>query len=249
MPSRLHHWTQLLRARIPALLPTCCALCGIDSAEALCQGCHQQYFSCHRERCPQCATPVAASGTSSPLCGACLKCPPAFDATLVAADYAAPMDQLVLALKFGNRLALAPLFARLLRDALLAAQMKAIPLPTLLAAVPLSPQRLAERGFNQALEIAKPLSRTLGIALDPHALSRVRNTQPQAMLHPDERRKNIRNAFTVSPQAIERLRGQHVGIIDDVITTGETLGELAATLKRFGATRVTNLVFARTLPH
>jgi ComF family protein len=249
MPSRLLHWTQLLRARIPALLPTSCALCGIDSAEALCQGCHQQYFSRHRERCPQCATPVAATGALSALCGACLKSPPAFDATLVATDYAAPMDQLVLALKFGSRLVLAPLFARLLCDALLAAPMRSIPLPTLLLAVPLSPQRLAERGFNQALEIAKPLSRTLGIALDAHAVSRVRNTQAQAMLHPDERRKNIRNAFTVSPQAIERMRGQHVGIIDDVITTGETLNELAATLKRFGATRVTNLVFARTLPH
>lgn len=249
MPSRLPHWIQLLRTRIPALLPGSCALCGIDSAEALCSGCHQQYFSRRKDRCRQCATPAAATGASSALCGACLKRPPAFDATLVATDYAAPMDQLVLALKFGSRLALAPLFARLLCDALLAAQMKSIPLPTLLAAVPLSPQRLAERGFNQALEIAKPLSRTLGIALDPHALRRVRNTQAQAMLHPDERRKNIRNAFTVSHQAIERIHGQHVGIIDDVITTGETLGELAATLKRFGATRVTNLVFARTLPH
>ena len=249
MPSRLLHWSQLLRARIPALLPTSCALCGIDSAEALCQGCHQHYFTRQTERCPQCATPVAASAASSPLCGTCLKSPPAFDATLVATDYAAPMDQLVLALKFGNRLALAPLFARLLRDTLLTAQMKSIPLPTLLAAVPLSPQRLAERGFNQALEIAKPLSRTLGIALDAYALRRVRNTQAQALLHPDERHKNIRNAFTVSHQAIERLRGQHVGIIDDVITTGQTLNELAATLKRFGATRVTNLVFARTPPH
>ena len=248
MPSRLLHWTQLLRARIPALLPSSCALCGIDSADALCSGCRQQYFVRHRERCPQCATPVAAPGPAA-RCGACLKNPPAFDATLVATDYAPPMDQLVLALKFGSRLALAPLFARLLRDALLSAQMKTMPLPALLAVVPLSPQRLAERGFNQALEIAKPLARTLGIALEPQALRRVRNTQAQAMLHPDERRKNIRNAFTVAPQAIERIRGQHLGIVDDVITTGETLNELAATLKRFGASRVTNLVFARTLPH
>ena len=87
---------------------------------------------------------------------------PAFDATIVAAKYAAPIDQLVLALKFGNRLALAPLFARMLRDALLYAHPQEIALPTLLTAVPLGPRRLAERGFNQALEIAKPLSRAPG---------------------------------------------------------------------------------------
>lgn len=182
------------------------------------------------------------------LCGECLKQPPAFDATIVAADYAPPIDQLVLALKFGSRLALAPLFARMLRDALLQARMQDVGLPTLITAVPLGTQRLADRGFNQSLEIAKPLSRSLGIKLVPKLMTRQRDTRAQALLHPDERHKNIRNVFAVSSHAIGSIKGQHIGVVDDVITTGETLNELAATLRRFGASRVTNFVFARTLP-
>ncbi|GAB3540265.1 hypothetical protein GCM10027343_09040 [Noviherbaspirillum agri] len=170
---------------------------------------------------------------------------PAFDATVAATDYAAPVDQLVLGLKFGSRLALAPLFGRMLADAVSQAQASAM--PTLLTAVPLGPRRLAERGFNQALEIAKPLSRTLNIRLDARVVSRLRDTRAQALLHPDERHKNIRNAFLVEGSAIDHIRGQHIGVVDDVMTTGETLNELAATLKRFGAARVTNFVFARTL--
>ncbi|MEN3292101.1 MAG: hypothetical protein V7642_1354, partial [Burkholderiales bacterium] len=180
------------------------------------------------------------------ICGDCLKQPPAFDATIAAVDYAPPLDQLVLALKFGNRLALAPLFARMLRDAVLRSPGFALPMQ--LTAAPLGAQRLMERGFNQALEIAKPLSRALGVPLDAKLVVRMRDTQAQAMLHPDERRENIRNAFFVSAHAMDSVRGRHIGVVDDVITTGETLNELAATLKRFGAARVTNFVFARTLP-
>lgn len=179
------------------------------------------------------------------ICGECLQCPPAFDATIAAADYAAPVDQLVLALKFGSRLELAPMFAGMLSDAAL--HRHSVELPTLLTAVPLGPQRLVERGFNQALEIARPLSRALGVKLDARLVSRLRDTRAQALLHPDERHKNIRKAFLVAGDALDRVRGQHVGMVDDVMTTGETLNELAATLKRFGAARVTNFVFARTL--
>lgn len=227
------------------VLPSSCALCGASGAAAICGGCHAQFFSRRQHRCVQCAAPLPEMSNSGALrCGDCLARPPAFDATIVAADYAAPIDQLVLALKFGNRLALAPLFANMLRDALLHA--KEIALPTQLTAVPLGARRLHERGFNQALEIAKPLSRALGIKLDRRLTMRLRDTQAQAMLHPDERRTNIRHAFVVSNHAIELVRGQHIGVVDDVITTGETLNELAATLKRFGAVRVTNFVFART---
>jgi len=183
--------------------------------------------------------------SSTTRCGECLRNNPAFDATIVAADYAAPIDQLVLALKFGGRLSLAPLFARMLHDAV--QKLPHAERPTTLTAVPIGSQRLVERGFNQALEIAKPLSRALEITLDPKLLSRARDTRAQAMLHPDERRQNVRREFIVPADAIDRLRGQHVGLVDDVITTGATLDEIAATLKRFGAARVTNIVFARTL--
>ncbi|MFC7298560.1 ComF family protein [Herminiimonas aquatilis] len=170
--------------------------------------------------------------------------PPAFDATIVASDYTAPVDQLVLALKFGNRLALAPLFARKLRDAIL--REPAFAMPALLAAVPLSEKRLAERGFNQALEIAKPLARAIAIPLAPQLIERTRDTLMQAMLPTAERHRNIRHAFALPANAIKFVRGQHIGLVDDVLTTGETLNEIAATLKRHGAVRITNLVFART---
>lgn len=248
MLSRLRHWSHHIASRLPTLLPSTCALCAATGDNVLCKGCESQFFKRAQLRCSQCAIllpPVAsAMGTT---CGDCMKQAPAFDATIVAADYAPPIDQLVLALKFGGRLALAPMFARMLRDALLHAHPKNITLPSQLTAVPLGAERLANRGFNQALEIAKPLSRSLGISLDPHLMVRSRDTHAQALLHPDERRKNIRNAFIVSPAAIDRIRGQHVGVVDDVITTGETLNEFAATLKRYGASRVTNFVFARTV--
>ena len=110
-------------------------------------------------------------------------------------------------------------------------------------------QRLAERGFNQALEIARPLSAALGIALRPALAVRARDTQAQSGVAPAERKKNIRGAFIVAPGALDLVRGQHIGVVDDVMTSGATLHELAAMFKRFGAARVSNFVFARTPPH
>jgi ComF family protein len=245
MLFRLPHWYQHFFSRLPAAVPSSCALCGCTAEKALCDGCHSQFFSRRPQRCTQCAIPLPDMAAPAAVCGDCLAQPPAFDATIVATDYTPPIDQMVLALKFGSRLVLAPLFAQMLRDALLQARQS--DLPTVLTAVPLGAQRLVERGFNQALEIAKPLSRALGIRLEAQLVSRQRDTEAQALLHPNQRHKNIRHAFIVPSQSIDRLRGQHVGVIDDVITTGETLNELAATLKRFGAARVTNFVFARTL--
>lgn len=240
MFSRMRPLLHQFLTGLPRALPSSCALCGKEHDAALCDGCHAQFFSAKTQRCTCCAIPLPGNACDS-LCGDCLKQPPAFDATVAAADYAPPVDRLVLALKFGNRLELAPLLAQLLHPATRAAR-----LPHLLTAVPLGPQRLAERGFNQALEIAKPLSKSMRVALDNDLVIRHRETHAQATLHPDERQRNIRHAFVVPPSAMGRVRGRHIGIVDDVMTTGETLNEVAATLKRFGATRVTNIVFART---
>ncbi|OWW21508.1 ComF family protein [Noviherbaspirillum denitrificans] len=234
MRPLLHH----LLSGLPNVLPSSCALCGNVHHSALCDGCRAQFFRPAQARCTCCGIPLPRADTR---CGECIKQPPAFDATIVAADYAPPIDRLVLALKFGNRLEIAPLFAQLLHPA--AGRM---PLPQLLTAVPLGPQRLVQRGFNQALEIARPLSKQMRVRLEPHLVARHVETQAQSMLHPDERHKNIRNAFVVPAYAMQRVRGRHIGVVDDVMTTGETLNELAATLKRFGAVRVTNIVFART---
>jgi len=246
MLYRFLDWTQHFIRQLPEALPSSCVLCGISGADSLCHDCNARFFSQHPHRCAQCASPLAFATNKTERCGNCLSTPPAFDATIVASDYTAPVDQLVLALKFGNRLALAPLFARMLRDAIL--REPAFTMPTLLAAVPLGEKRLAERGFNQALEIAKPLARTIAIPLAPHLIERTRDTLMQAMLPTAERHRNIRHAFALPANAVKFVRGQHIGLVDDVLTTGETLNEIAATLKRHGAVRVTNLVFART-PH
>jgi ComF family protein len=236
---------QFLR-HLPSALPSSCALCGVNGRQALCHDCNTRFFSHHPQRCRQCAATLAFPGPQATTCGDCLSHPPAFDATIVASDYAAPIDHLVLALKFGNQLALAPLFARMLRDALL--REPAFSMPALLTVVPLGEKRLVERGFNQALEIARPLAQAIAVPLALQLIERTRDTLMQAMLPPADRHRNIRHAFALPANAAQFVRDRHIGVVDDVMTTGETLNEIAATLKRHGAVRVTNLVFART-PH
>ncbi|MBC7513936.1 MAG: ComF family protein [Herminiimonas sp.] len=244
-------------AQAGARLPGACALCGATGTHVLCSGCRADFFGARAVRCACCGLSLASAPASRPVCGPCLQQQPAYDATVTAADYAAPLDQLVLGLKFGGRLALAPLFAEQLRAALSDRPVHQHAtghndydglsrLPDLLAPVPLGHARLQERGFNQSLEIARPLSLALGVPLLPRLLIRVRDTPAQAQLAPLARRQNLLGAFTLAPRTSDSVRGRHVGVVDDVMTTGATLNEIAATLKRFGATRVTNLVFART---
>jgi len=233
---------------ISLMLPCQCALCGASGPGLLCAGCHAQFFSAAPARCPVCANPLpglaAMAGAGPVPCGRCLSGRPAFDATVVAADYALPLDRLVLQLKFAGRLALARLFADLLADAVRQARQ---PRAALLCPVPLGSQRLATRGFNQALEIARPLGKSLGIAVSPQLAARVLETAAQSSLPPGARHANLAHAFAIPDRAM--VEGRHIGLVDDVMSSGQTLQELAATLKRHGAARVTNYVFARTPPH
>jgi ComF family protein len=246
LPTAARHWL----GRAASWLPGACALCAATGRHVLCPACTTDFFPAPVARCRRCALPLPAeTNTLATLsCGTCLRQPPAFDATVVAADYTAPLDRLVLGLKFGGRLALAPLFSQTLRDALLRSTVDDTPLPDHLTAVPLGAERLRTRGFNQALEIARPLSAALGVPLAPRLLVRVRETTAQSMLSPPERRLNLRDAFTLQPAMLATVCGRHIGVVDDVMTTGATLDAVASVLKRFGAVRVTNLVFARTPP-
>ena len=242
----LWQWLQrssrtLLAMVADALLPSSCALCAGPCKGVLCAPCRSQYIQ-PRRRCVQCANPLALH---EPVlrCGACIKAAPAYDATVAAVDYAAPFDALVLQLKFGAQLALAPMCAQLVRDAMLGRT--DLDLPDVVCPVPLGPRRLTERGFNQALLIARPLARALGVPLAARLLARPVDTAAQSTMTPAARRANVRRAFVVEGD----VEGKHVGVVDDVMTSGHTLHAVARTLKRAGAARVTNLVFARTPPH
>ncbi|KAB8045977.1 ComF family protein [Janthinobacterium rivuli] len=242
---RLDAAWQALRLWLGAtVLPAQCALCGIGCPEVLCSPCRAQYLGLLRPRCRQCANPLDDVAL---LCGRCVRHSPAYDATITAFDYAAPADQLLLQLKFGARLALAPLLAQLLHVAI--KQQQAWQAPQLLCPVPLGPARLAERGFNQALEIARPLARLLEVPLQPRLALRVRDTRAQSGVAPQERQANLAHAFAIAPEHAPLLQGCHVGIVDDVMSSGHTVNALAAACKGAGAARVSILVVARTPPH
>lgn len=177
------------------------------------------------------------------VCGRCLRHPPAFDAALAAVDYAHPWDRLVAGLKFHDALDLAAAFASLLHAAAAASSQAA---SELLLPVPLGGQRLRKRGYNQAWEITRQLARRCGTACDARLLLRIRETPPQLDLALEQRAANVRGAFAVEPTRRAELRGRRIVVVDDVMTTGETAGEAASTLKAAGAASVDIWVVART---
>lgn len=217
-----------------ALLPQDCFLCAAASGDnLLCPACSASLPYLSAERCPLCALPTPGAA----VCGACLKQAPHFDATRAVFRYEFPLDRLIQSLKYAHRLASANFLGRAL------AQLASPLRPDLVLPVPLAPARLAERGFNQALELARPLARALGAPLELSRIHRRRDTAPQASLPWKERKRNIRHAFECEID----LAGKTVLVVDDVMTTGATLDELARTLKAHGATRVENCVLARAL--
>jgi ComF family protein len=214
------------------LLPQQCLLCGAAcSSRWICDGCEGDLPFHPPLHCPVCAMPTPLGET----CGECLKHPPHFDATRAAFAYAFPADALLRALKYRSRLAIAEWAAMHIDPS-------GIP-PDYLIPMPLHVNRLKTRGFNQAMEIARALSRRYGIALLHEAVERVRETEPQAGLPRVERTRNMRNAFACRGGVV----GKHVAIVDDVMTSGASLNELARTLKAAGALRVECWVAARTL--
>lgn len=183
--------------------------------------------------CPVCALPTL-NGTT---CGRCLKQAPQFKRTLAVFAYAFPLDKMVQALKFNEQLLLVRLFADKLAR-------RVEVRPDCIVAMPLHPARLRERGFNQSLELARQVARNLEVPLLNHACQRIRDTPPQSALTWKERGKNMRKAFTCT----EDLSGKHVAVVDDVLTSGASLNELAQALRQAHASEVSAWVIARTLP-
>jgi ComF family protein len=158
------------------------------------------------------------------------------------ADYAAPIDGLVIALKFGHRLEVAHTLGLLLGRLI----DRSAPADAVLAVVPLAFERQRERGFNQALEVARVAAAACARPLLPHALLRTRHRPAQEGLTRDARRRNVRGAFNVAREAEPQVAQRCVVVIDDVMTSGSTLDEVARVLKRAGAARIVNAVAART---
>jgi len=210
-----------------------CQLCGARASECLCVACVHDLPYRQAGGCPCCGV----EGPGNQICGACLSDPPAFDRTVAPFRYAFPLDRLLQSYKFNQNLALTAFFTEALRQAVASG----VPRPDTVIAIPLARQRLAERGFNQSALLAEGLARALGIEHAAHELLKVRDTPPQSGLDRAARLKNVRGAFDCA----QSLKGKHVALVDDVMTTGATLSEAARVLKKAGAASVSAWVLAR----
>ena len=227
------------------LCPPRCLVCREPGAAGrdLCGDC-AEVLPWNRGACARCAIPLPALASQhdgddgdAPVCGACLRRAPPLAAVHAAFVYAFPLDRLLPRFKFHHDLAAGRLLAQGMADAF-----HALPLPDALIPVPLHRVRLRDRGYDQALELAKPLARALAIPLRDRALSRIRCTLPQSELDARGRRRNLRGAFAVASKVALPV---HVALVDDVMTTGATLHAAAAALRHAGANRVDAWVCAR----
>ena len=221
------------------MLPRLCPACGNPAGPGLelCPGC-EQILPILLHACPRCAIPYDHPHTQGE-CGACQKRPPAFAHTVALYRYAPPVDHFIRELKFHQQLGL----ARLLGERLAQRLVRDTSRPELIVPVPLHRARLYERGYNQALEIARPIARALGVPLDFRSLIRTRPTVTQSELSLELRRRNVRGAFAVRGEA--GLRGMSIALVDDVMTTGSTVEAASQTLLAAGASEVEVWVVAR----
>lgn len=223
--------------------PNRCAVCRTDTAgigAGICAACRARHAP-PRARCMRCAIGVPAGVLT---CGACLRAPPSWQRAIAACDYGYPWDRLLAAFKFHAALDLAPALADLLAARIEDGEASAA--AEVLLPVPLAPARLRERGYNQAAVLASRLGRRLSVPSAPRALLRLRDTPHQIALPREQRAANMRGAFAVEPLALGALRGRRVALVDDVMTTGATLGALAEVLHQAGCAEVQCWVVART---
>lgn len=226
-----------LLTRLSARLPSQCEVCRAWPADAVCEACVER-FAQPQPRCQTCALPLL-SGVAQ--CGACLTSPPPLDLCLAAVSYAYPWSDLIIRCKFHGRPGLSSSLALLLRSTPWVEP--ALERADLLVPMPLSPLRLQERGFNQALVLARQL------APDKTAhdlLLRIRDTPPQSQLKRAQRLRSVLGAFAVDPLRQDRVKDRRVVLVDDVMTSGASLFAAASALRAAGAAHITGLVVART---
>lgn len=222
-------------------MPLRCLLCGLASGAAMvCRGCCED-LPWIVSGCSRCGAPLPPGVPPGP-CAACDLALRGIDRVRAALVYEYPVDSLVAAAKFHGRVECARLLGELLARHL-AGDGGDAPACDLVVPVPLHPDRLGRRGYNQAAVIAAPAALAAGAAVDQHAGKRRVNTPPQSGLAGSDRRANVRAAFA----ARRDLEELDVAIVDDVITTGHTVSALAVALRRAGARRVEAWCAARVV--
>lgn len=235
------YFPMIYRWVMKTLYPPSCLLCGDDGARGLdlCAACFDE-LPWNRRPCPRCAAPLPPDADDR-LCGNCITALPAWDEAQSPLAYGYPLDRLIQRFKFDGDLAAGRMLAGLLAEYLAAGSGTR---PDCILPVPLHPARLKERGFNQAVELARPVGRRLQIPLRLDLCERVRATEVQSKLDATERKKNLKDAFVVK----RSVDGAQVAILDDVVTTGATIEALTKVLKDAGAARVTFWSLARAAP-
>ena len=227
----MYNWSAIIQNY---LLPANCVLCGHAGWQDLdlCHACYTQ-FTKNTPCCQRCAGSLT---TATTICGACLSRPPAFDTVYAPFSYHSAIGHLIKGLKFNADYKNARTLGLLLTE-----QLHTAARPDCIIPVPLHKTRYRQRGFNQAIEIARTVSHNLSIPLDLTSCIRQRDTQQQTRLTSKQRRSNVKNAFCV----LKPIPARHIAIVDDVMTTGATVNELAGVLKKSGVQQVDVWVCAR----
>lgn len=223
-----------LAAALPWLFALRCVVCGGSggSGRDLCAACHAG-LPWQGHACLRCALPLPQAG----VCGSCLQHPPPLDETRATFDYAFPLDRLLPRLKFHGDFAAGRVLAQAMAE-----RCALLPRPEAIVPIPLHRARLRQRGYDQALELAKPLAHALQLPLLANALQRRKTTTAQSRLDAAARQRNLRDAFVV---ARSEALPAHVVLVDDVMTTGATLHAAARALHKAGVQRVDAWVCAR----
>lgn len=233
------------RFRMPTILGanTACQICSRWQAQRVCLSCLTE-FAPRLCRCRRCGLGLT-SERADQVCSACEDYPPELDQVIAAVDFAPPWSDVIGSLKFGDAPALAHTLSKLLSDAV---HEQSWSIPDLIVPIPLSSQRWKERGYNQAWLLAQQVARRLDWSnrLSYDTLIRQRETGRLMAMQSDERQRSISNAFGIAPDHMHKIVGQHIALVDDVMTTGATANEAARTLLSAGAASVTGWFAART---
>ena len=235
----LQNFNPWLSRLLESLFPRICVLCQADSLTGidLCRGC-QEELPWIDHCCAICSIPLPLQHT---VCGQCLQSSPAYQASCIAFQYRYPVAQLNLQFKHQQQLMYGQVLSQLLSQ-FIDCRIQDSKKPDVLIPVPLHSRRQRQRGFNQAHEIALVLSRNLGLPLMGRAVVRNRHTASQKSLGSQDRAKNLKGCFSLAGS----VAGMSVAIVDDVMTTGATVQELASLLRSAGTREVQIWALART---